>query len=194
MSYQADDYSKKQAIRDASYAREYRAWMKSATPEERYQMRQLGVDAPLLPTDGHGCLDEDAADSPLASVPAAEIVEPPEPALATVKEHRSALPIEEIWDIIRRLVGQLMAERNARLSLECLALVSGLSFLGDSMTAIARRHRVTRAAVSKRCVELTERLNLLPSRAMRTLTARSAYRAAQISTRMHYERFGHHQS
>jgi hypothetical protein len=80
------------------------------------------------------------------------------------------------------------------LSLECLALVSGLSFLGDSMSAVARRHRVTRAAVSKRCVELTKHPNLLPSRAMRTLTARRTYRAAQISTRMQYERFGHHHS
>lgn len=194
MSYQADDYSKKQAIKDAAYAREYKAWMATLTPEERYQARLLGVDEPLLPSDGGGCLDEDAADSHMASVPAAEIVESPEPGVAAVAEHRTEVPTEELWDILRRLVGQLMADRNARLSLECLALVSGLSFLGDSMSAVARRHRVTRAAVSKRCVELTEHLNLLPSRAMRSLTARRTYRAAQISTRMHYERFGHHHS
>jgi hypothetical protein len=189
-----DDYANRQAMKDAAYAREYRAWLKSLTPEERYQVKQLGVDAPLLPTDKVGGLDEDAADSRLASVPAAEILESPEPGVAAEAEHRTEVPTEEIWDILRRLVGQLMADRNARLSLECLALVSGLSFLGDSMSAVARRHKVTRAAVSKRCVELTEHLNLLPSRAMRSLTARRTYRAAQISTRMHYERFGHHHS
>ena len=141
---------------------------------------------------GGGCMDDDAADLPIASVPAAEIAEPLESKndLSPLAETREAIPSEEIWDILRRLVGQLMAERNARLSLECLALVSGLSFLGDSMSAVARRHSVTRAAVSKRCVELTKHLNLLPSRAMRSLTARRAYRAAQLSTRTEYERFG----
>ena len=52
-------------------------------------------------------------------------------------------------------------------------------YSGNSMSAIVGRHKVTRAAVSKRCVELTERLDLLPNRAMRSLTARKAYRDAQ---------------
>lgn len=47
------------------------------------------------------------------------------------------------------------------------------------MTAIAQRHGVTRAAVSKRCVELTEKLGVMPSRAMRSLTARAAYAHAR---------------
>ena len=181
-----DEYANRQATKDAAYAREYRTWLESLTPEERYQAKQLGVDSPMLSKDSGGCLDEDAADSPLASVPAAEIVEPLEVPEASART-------EEIWDILRRLVGELLAERNARLSLECMALVSGLSFLGDSMVAIARRHGVTRAAVSKRCIKLTERLNVMPSRAMRSLTARRAYRTAQLTTRINHERFGHHQ-
>src|SRR2546429_9389458 len=104
----------------------------------------------MLPKDGGGCFDQDAADSPLASELPKPIVEQ-EP----VNGSRAPIDAEEVWDILRRLIGELLAERSARLSLECLALVSGLSFLGDSMTAIARRHGVTRAAVSKRCVELT---------------------------------------
>lgn len=193
-----DEYTSRQRAKDALYVREYEAWLATLTPEERYTAKQLGVDAPLLPSDGNGIHDEDLADSPLASVPAFEIQEP-EPAEKSDQSDTSdrsvqipsqALHSEEVWDILRRLIGQLMAERNARLSLECLALVSGMSFLGDSMTAIARWHGVTRAAVSKRCVELTNQLNLLPSRAMRSLSARSAYRAAQNSTRAHYERFG----
>ena len=47
------------------------------------------------------------------------------------------------------------------------------------MTAIAEQHGVTRAAVSKRCVELTQALNLKPSRAMRSLKARTSYRTAR---------------
>ena len=61
-----------------------------------------------------------------------------------------------------------------------LPLVSGLLYGGDAMAEIARRHGVTRAAVSKRCVELTELLGLRPSRAMRSLTARESYRDARI--------------
>lgn len=72
------------------------------------------------------------------------------------------------------------ANDNARLSLECLALVTGLSYCGDSMTEIAARHGVTRAAVSKRCVELSRALNLKPSRAMRSISARQSYRRARL--------------
>jgi hypothetical protein len=48
---------------------------------------------------------------------------------------------------------------DARLTAECIALVSGLSYTGSSMTEIAERQGITRAAVSKRCVELTELLD-----------------------------------
>ncbi len=47
-------------------------------------------------------------------------------------------------------MGELIGQDNARLSLECLAPVTGLAYCGDSMTDIAKRHGVTRAAVSKR--------------------------------------------
>ena len=83
-------------------------------------------------------------------------------------------------------LAEIICHDNARLTAECIALVSGLAYTGSSMTEIAKRHGVTRAAVSKRCVELTELLDLRPSRAMRSLTARKAYRSARIkSTRSH---------
>ena len=47
------------------------------------------------------------------------------------------------------------------------------------MTEIAKRHGLTRAAVSKRCVELAQKIGLPPSRAMRSLTARVAYAQAR---------------
>jgi hypothetical protein len=94
---------------------------------------------------------------------------------------------EQIWDVLRRLIGELLVQRNAQLSLECLALVSGVSFLGDSMNAIGRRHGLSRAAVSKRCVEMTVKLGVLPSRAMRSLTAREAYASARHLLLMRHE-------
>ena len=46
MSYQANDYSKKQAIKDAAYAREYRAWFAVQPPEEQRRLTALGLPAP----------------------------------------------------------------------------------------------------------------------------------------------------
>jgi hypothetical protein len=182
-----DDYSTRQAIKDVNYTREYRAWFASRSPEEQRRLAELGLAEPLRETDGYGWGDSDAADFPEAS----EM-----PALSLEAEETSIKPMaienETVLDVLRRLIGELLAERNARLSLECLALATGLSYLGGTMTEIARRHGVTRAAVSKRFVELTERLNLHHTRAMRSLTARRAYQAAQLSTREEHERFGNH--
>lgn len=80
---------------------------------------------------------------------------------------------------LRRVVGDLMVHKNARLSLEVLALVSGVCYEGMSQTAISERHNVTRAAVSKRCVELTQKLQLPPSRAMKSEGSRGVYSEAQ---------------
>ena len=93
---------------------------------------------------------------------------------------------ERIWDVVRRVLAEVISHDNARLTAECIALASGFSYERSSMTDIAKRHGITRAAISKRCVELTEMLDLRPSRAMRSLTARKSYRSARIqSTRSH---------
>ena len=109
---------------------------------------------------------------------------------AEVQRWRHALSCRSFWHL---LITSLRNEQcrsvdigtgmqsNARLSLDCLALVTGLAYDGDSMTEIAKRHDVTLAAVSKRCVELTQSLNLKPSRAMRSLLARQSYRKARMN-------------
>ena len=184
----SDDYAKRQTRKNEAHTHKYRAWIASLPPDERRRMGELGLAEPLREADGYGWGNTDAADFHEASEPAKLPVEEP--------AHAAPAPIEneDVLDILRRVLGELLGERNARLSLECLALATGFSYIGGTMTDIARRHCVTRAAVSKRCVELTERLHLLPSRAMRSLTARRAYQAAQLSTRQDHERFGNHQS
>jgi hypothetical protein len=178
----SDDYSKKQKSRDTEYQREYRAWIESLPADERRKLEAQGLAAPYLAHHGNGSANGDAADSPLmregddpALIPDPE----PEPANETCDT-------ESVHSVIRRVVAEILCHNNARLTTECIALVSGLSYTGSSMTEIAKRHGVTRAAVSKRCVELTELLDLPPSRAMRSLTARKRYRDARIrSTRSH---------
>ena len=191
----ADYYSVKQSVRDAQYRSDYDAWLKTLSPVERAKLKAAGLDEPLMGFNGNGHSDLDLADSSLASETpdivgevddylagenlgkARETHKPP----PECEDGRSSIKTdpEAVWEVLRRLIGELMVQQNAKLALDCLALVSGVSFLGDSMTEIARRHGVTRAAVSKRCVEMTEKLNMLPSRAMRTLTARKAYAHAR---------------
>ena len=178
-----DDYTRRQSAKDAEYAREYRAWVDSLPAEERRKVEAQGLAEPDLARHGNGSANGDAADSPLmrdGDDPAVMPEPDPEPAADTCE-------IEFVWDAVRRVLGEILIHDNSRLTTECIALVSGLIYSGDSMTAIAKRHGISRAAVSKRCVELTELLNLRPSRAMRSLTARKSYRSARIHTTQSHE-------
>ena len=177
-----DDYASRQSARDAEYERDYRKWVGSLPPAERRRLRESGLDRPCVQRHGTGGAGGDAADSRLMAegcdpmlAPEPEPDPPPRPA-AAAPDH------ELVWAAVRRILGEVLQQGNPRLTVECLALVSGLAYTGASMSEIARRHGITRAAVSKRCVELTEQLDLRPSRAMRSLTARQRYRAARIKS------------
>ena len=181
----SDDYSKRQKLRDAEYERHYQAWVDAMSPEERRQAEKLGLLKPCVAHHGNGSARGDAADSPLmreGDDPA--LMPEPEPEPQGVPQ---VCDSEAIHQAIRRVLGEVISHNNARLTAECIALVSGLSYTGSSMSEIAARHGITRAAVSKRCVELTELLDLPPSRAMRSLTARQRYRAARIRTTRSHE-------
>ena len=176
-----DDYSQRQKTRDAEYERQYKAWIKSLPPNERRQLESQGLAEPDLARHGNGSAKGDAADSPLMR-------EGDDPALMPEPEAEPEIAVtdasyaELIWDAVRRVVAEVISHDNARLTAECIALASGFSYEGSSMTDIAKRHGITRAAISKRCVELTEMLDLRPSRAMRSLTARKSYRSARIQS------------
>jgi hypothetical protein len=167
----SDDYSKKQTKRDAQYEREYEAWVKSMTLEERREAEKLGLLKPCVQRSGNGAASGDSADSPLMRIgddPALEVHEP---------EAKPETAMRDAIEALRHFVADLVAEGNTRLTVECLAVALGLSaYNGESMTAIANRHGITRAAVSKRCVDIITHLNLPPSRAMRSEKARKIYR------------------
>jgi hypothetical protein len=84
--------------------------------------------------------------------------------------------------MMRRLIGFMLADTNPALGIECLALVTGIAYNGSSMSDIAKRHLYTRAAVSKRCVELCEAFGIPPVRAMRPEATRANCRAARVTT------------
>jgi DNA-binding phage protein len=170
-----DDYSTRQSARDAEYEREYKAWVDSMSLNERREAEKLGLLKPCLQRHGNGSATGDSADSPLMRIgddPALVVQEP---------EAKPDSSMRDATEILRHLVADLLSEGNTRLTLECLAVALGLSaYNGETMTDIAKRHGITRAAVSKRCVDITERLNLPPSRAMRSEKARRIYRKAQL--------------
>ena len=171
----SDDYAKKQARKDADYERDYEAWVKSMTLEERREAEKLGLLKPCLQRHGNGAPDQDMADSPAASHT------PDIAALVDHEDDQAGTITHDVIDVLRHFVADLISEGNTRLTVECLAVALGLSaYNGESMTSIAKRHGVTRAAVSKRCVDITTQLNLPPSRAMRSEKARNTYRRSQL--------------
>ena len=172
----SDDYAKKQTKRDAQYERDYEAWVKTMTIEERREAEKLGLLKPHLQRHGNGAADHDMAESSRASHT---------PDIAALVDHEGDSSDDpharDAIEVLRHFVADLISEGNTRLTVECLAVALGLSaYNGESMTAIAKRHGVTRAAVSKRCVDITRQLNLPPSRAMRTEKARNTYRRSQL--------------
>lgn len=171
----SDDYAKKHTQRDAQYEREYVAWVKSMSPAERREAEALGLLKPCLQRHGNGAAGHDIAESSAASHT------PDIAALIDCDEEQVGTINHDAIDVLRHFVADLLSEGNTRLTVECLAVALGLSaYNGETMTDIAKRHGITRAAVSKRCVDITERLNLTPSRAMRSEKARKIYRKAQL--------------
>ena len=179
-----NDYVQRQAQKDAEYEREYRSWIESLSADERKEFEKAGLSDPMLARHGNGSPEQDLADSPLASHT---------PDIAALVDHedpdQQAPPMRDATEILRHLVADLISEDNTRLTLDCLSIALGLRvYSGDSMTLIAKRYGVTRAAVSKRCVDIVERLKLPPSRAMRSETARRIYRNSQLKRYRNTER------
>jgi hypothetical protein len=166
-----DDYSKRQSAKNAEYEDQYKAWVDSMSLDERREAEKLGLLKPCVQRYGNGAASGDSADSPIMRIgddPALEVHE---------TEAKPETAMRDAIEALRHFVADLVAEGNTRLTVECLAVALGLSaYNGESMTAIANRHGITRAAVSKRCVDIITHLNLPPSRAMRSEKARKIYR------------------
>jgi hypothetical protein len=169
------NYHERQATLDQEYAREYAAWLASMSQEEREALAAQGLAAPELPTRagtvGFSC---DAAEQGAAQS-LDEIAQP------DAEEGISAGDLR-IMEALQRLIGELVTDQKPRLAIECLALVSSIAYQGNSLTEIAARHGLTRAAVSKRCLELSERLGVKNRRALRSDHAREAYAEARIAS------------
>jgi hypothetical protein len=176
-----EDYHQRQAAADQEYQQAYTEWIASMTPQERELLTTLGLDEPDLPRRSAGIgLSCDAAEQSGASC-LDEIIDES----AGPQEHD-----DDFWKVaadlrageaIIRIVSEILGGGNAALTTECLALATGVAYEGASESAIALKFGITRAAVSKRCIELSERLGVKNPRAMKTERAREIYRERAIA-------------
>ena len=192
-----DDYAKRQAQKDREYAEyyktpDYQRFLETLTPEERRRLEAEGLLAPMLPKDGtaNGCgIEDDAADSPSASVEAPRVSasDSLDAILADYPHLESA--IEERakkmnggsngGEMLRKLSLLFIDQGRRALNADCLAFVSGIAVrMGESGTSLARKHGISRQAFHKRCGKLMNQLGLPPSRAMKSKQARKSYKAS----------------
>ena len=138
-----DDYEIHQRSRDEDYRQAYAEWISSLPAEELEQLADLCLDRPCVPRSGtesprRGCRRIlNGLLRPTGAIRSAFLRIRGQDG-ETTKEAISG-DSERFHDLLRRLVGELI----------------DLSYCGNSMTEIAKRHEVTRSAVSKRCVELS---------------------------------------
>jgi hypothetical protein len=167
------DYHQRQATLDQEYAKEYAAWLDTLSAEERQQLEGLGLDSPDLPRRSAGIgVSRDAAEQ--SSAQTLEEIAAPDP-----DEGISEADLR-VCEALQKLIAELIVDKNPRLAIEVLALTTGIAYEGNSMIAIAKRHGLTRAAVSKRCVELAERLGVKNLRPMKSESARQIYRSRAV--------------
>lgn len=154
----------------------YETWIASLSPEEKARLRKESPELlEYMPagTKANGT----GFDKDVSETPACRTYDEPEPENDNEDERSCATTL----DVLRKIVGELLARSNSRLSLECLALATGLSYRGNSQTEIGDRHGVSRAAVSARCVDLCNALGIDPSRAMKSKRARESYRKTRFN-------------
>ncbi|MFN6016618.1 MAG: hypothetical protein ACK49N_03500 [Verrucomicrobiota bacterium] len=167
------DYRQRQSREEIEYAREYEKWIQSLPPEERRELASLGLDKPSAPGWSSGpALGLDAAELAVAEEVAAPVEN------EEIHDWRVAADLR-VSEAIAKLISELLSN-DATLATECLALISGVCYTGASENSIAKKYGMTRAAVSKRCIELCERVGVKNFRAMKSEQAREIYAARAV--------------
>ena len=176
-------YADRQAERDSAYSTAYCAWVASLAPAERAQLAAGGLSEP--DATRHTCtrqhddvtLDRTAAPEPTPD-DLAELADEPAPVSpATPADTTSAA------DVLASFCARIRSHPHPLLAFDAACFASGLMDVeGLSETALAKRHRVTRAAFSKLVVAWSETFGLPPSRGMRSKRARHAYRQARLTS------------
>ena len=182
-------YADRQAERDSAYSTAYRDWVASLPPAERAQLAAGGLSEP--DATRHTCTrqhDDATLDRTAAPEPTPDHVAELADDLRSCSEisnpkseiHGSAVSAA---DVLASFCARIRSHPNPLLAFDAACFASGLMDVeGLSETALAKRHRVTRAAFSKLVVAWSETFGLPPSRGMRSKRARHAYRQARLTS------------
>ena len=186
-------YADRQAERDSAYSTAYCAWVASLAPAERAQLAAGGLSEP--DATRHTCtrqhddvtLDRTAAPEPTPD-DLAELADELRSA-SEISNPKSATPadVTSAADVLASFCARIRSHPHPLLAFDAACFASGLMDVeGLSETALAKRHRVTRAAFSKLVVAWSETFGLPPSRGMRSKRARHAYRQARLTSLAHH--------
>jgi hypothetical protein len=186
-------YADRQAERDSAYSTAYCAWVASLSPAERAQLAAGGLSEP--DATRHTCtrqhddvtLDRTAAPEPTPD-DLAELADELRSA-SEISNPKSATPADttSAADVLASFCARIRSHPHPLLAFDAACFASGLMDVeGLSETALAKRHRVTRAAFSKLVVAWSETFGLPPSRGMRSKRARHAYRQARLTSLAHH--------
>ena len=115
MSHEHDDYRPKQNARDADYRREYAAWLASLPPAELARVKAAGLDQPVRDEQGYGAnfSERDLAETSLAAT-SSHPLDSIEPACDQPGYQAQRTDAEEVWDVVRRLLGELLVQNAPR--------------------------------------------------------------------------------
>ena len=167
-------YADRQAQRDSAYTVAYREWIASLSLEERATLASQGIAVPDT-SRRTSTRQGDALALTLAASPESPPGAAPEPDSQLTASAAAS-------DILASFCARIRAHPNPLLAFDAACFASGLMDIeGLSESALAKRHRVTRAAFSKLVVQWVETFGLPPSRGMRSKKARRAYRKARLT-------------
>lgn len=103
----------------------------------------------------------------------------PSEVLEIIEERVASQVQEAVWEGVARFATEVLAHENPKLTVTSFCFAAGLFITeGKSQTQLANELGVTRSALSKRIVRITEALGLPPSRGMKSIKARQSYRVA----------------
>lgn len=162
-----NSYAQTQSARDRDHEAQYDKWVESQPLEKRRELKRLGLGE--VPRDFKTFRGRDASDrEDLAD----------EPVFSPHQDTPTA-------SALRVFVAEMHASKNKALTCECFSVATSLLYEGDSESEIARRHKISRAAVSKIIKGFQAMLGLAPTGPMRRLTVCKKYasRAAIVHIR-----------
>lgn len=155
-------YETRQAQRDVQYRREYQAWTKTLQPQELQTLKAKGLHHPVVGYHESESL-RDISERNISYEPAYEVYPAPESQ-------------KEKWELVERIAILIIDSPNPRLDADTLAFMAGFHIrMGKSGTELSAKYGLSRAAWSKRCKRLQEKLGLPPSRGMKSEAACRTY-------------------